>query len=274
MVNGADPDNSDLILEHPELLVKYLEYCDYREQLSNIGIINLKYASDFDPLVLLPIYDLILKRSKINYIPPVNENLANYVLTVFTKDIEDLTDPSNTGLIKIPRKPTPNMNIFRRVHGLQETDEKTICGGENSFMYLVSELVDNIYQHSNFSYASMMAQKNQTRLSLCFFDNGITIPKSFEKNGMIFQDSEAIVCAVNGLSSKPGIERGFGLGTSVKILNALNSQIFIASGLGAIFLHGQRHIRYNLIPKQELKGTLIALRIPYPTQEIDIYQYI
>ncbi len=149
-------------------------------------------------------------------------------------------------------------------------------GGETVFKYLVSELVDNIYEHSEFENALVMAQRYEKKgiVEICFFDDGVTIAGSFKKQGMIFEDQQAIVEAVNGLSTKSK-ERGYGLSSNMTIFTqGMDGEILIVSGLGAIYAGKNRQKLYKLQEIHQLMGTLISIRIPFPAPKVNIYDFL
>ncbi|MGH9923606.1 MAG: ATP-binding protein, partial [Nitrososphaerales archaeon] len=145
---------------------------------------------------------------------------------------------------------------------------------------VVGELVDNIYQHSEFTMALVMAQKYPKKgfVELGFFDNGITIPGSFLKQGLIYDEEEAhkaIADALKGLSSKGGKERGHGLRSSVRIfLEGLGGEVLIISGAGAVYMSKQGSSCYVLGGYHKLGGTLISIRIQDLAKQINIYNYV
>jgi len=150
------------------------------------------------------------------------------------------------------------------------------CGGEHAFKYLLSELIDNIYQHSEFGCANVMAQKYPRLkfVEIAVFDNGISIPGRFEKSGIVSDDCNAIIDAINGLSTKDR-ERGFGLGSCAKIFTqGIMGEILLVSRKGAIYLKKHNVIAYKLEDNNKLKGTLISVRVPISPKIVDIYAYV
>ena len=133
-----------------------------------------------------------------------------------------------------------------------------------------------MYDHAEFNNALVMAQRYDKKkfLEITFFDDGITIPGSFSKKGLKFSDSEALVQALNGLSAKSQ-ERGYGLSSNLKILTrGLQGEMFIASGRGAIHITKNTPKLYKLQEEHRLEGTLISVRIPFPTPQVNIYEFI
>ena len=242
-------------VSHPELLNKYLDFCQYRERFINSNVINLEDLTELYPTTLLPLIYLILEKPTTHYVLPNAQNITNYFRVIINDQLEIASITPPVPIIRLPDDQKQSDDAFQRIYQLQQNDAK-VCGGVQTFKYIIEELVDNIYQHSSFTHALVMMQKYfiEGFFDLCIFDNGITIPKSFAKSGMIFhQHSEAIVDAINGLSSKAGTERGHGLKSTVKILSkGLWSQIFIVSGLGALFLGKEEGIRQSY-PKAEVR---------------------
>ena len=143
-------------------------------------------------------------------------------------------------------------------------------------MEVVSELVDNIYQHSQFTRALIMGQRYDRKdfIDLSFYDNGITIPQTFKEKGFNHEASYAIREALNGVSTKDE-DRGFGLRTSLNLFTkGLNAKFFIVSGNGAVHIDSDADNLYRLTDTGGLSGTLITVRIPKGTPTINIYDYV
>lgn len=186
--------------------------------------------------------------------------------------IQNLKEREQIRIIKIPEIDNPNHPQLKEILNLPRK-YKNIAGGTNSFGYLLEELVDNIYQHSAFEYANVTLRQFTNKVDVIFFDRGITIKDNFFRTGFIFRlDSEAIQFATQGLSSKPGKERGQGLQSSTRIVLGLGGEILISSGSGSLYLSNKIKIRYNL--PYYVPGTLIVIRTLYPSKEIDIYNFI
>ena len=168
-------------------------------------------------------------------------------------------------------------NILKRIFDFNSNGVE--YGGENAFKYLIGEMVTNIYEHSMFNNALVMAQKYATKkyVDICFCDNGISIPGSFERAGMFFEDDfEAIGAAINGTSSKMNHERGWGMGSSARIcLEGLGGSMLIASRGGTIEFHQGNPKRYIDTDRSDYRysGTLISMRFPYPAPEVDVYEF-
>ncbi len=261
--------------QYPELFSNYLEFCGYRTGFIKTSVINLRKASFFHPTTLLPVLNLVSHLK--NIIEPEDNNVRNYLLTILGKDLESSDNKSYIPLVTLPAEPNECGSVLQRMYQLIRTE---VFGGEQALKYVVSELVDNIYQHSYFTKAMVMAQRYDSRgfTDLGLFDDGITIAGSFAKHGMTYSERQsfrAISDAIAGLSSKGGIERGYGLSSSVRIfLEGLEGQVLIVSGDGAVYMSKEEKYAYNLTEPYKLKGTLISLRVQNQTKQIDIYNYV
>lgn len=96
-------------------------------------------------------------------------------------------------------------------------------------------------------------------------DNGISIPGSFKKSGIPFNnDCDAIIQAVNGMSTRDNgeyIGRGTGLNSTINIVTQANGNVLIASGNCVIEIT-KRKVYAKKIPEEYIKGTLVSLRVP------------
>ena len=227
------------------------------------------------PTFSLPLALLIMDNLKAPRKMPANDSTRSYLHTILSTNVEDRRSKTYIPLARLPSNEDDASSVLQSLYEIQK-DDLSAFGGEMAFKYVIGELVDNIYEHSEFSIAFVMAQRYPKLgyLELAFIDNGITIQGSYKSHGMQFKPWEAIIQAMNGLSTKSE-ERGWGLRTSIKIFQqGLKGQILIVSGGGAIHLGGSKIEQYKLTRNQLMKGTLISLRVPYPSPIVDIYKYI
>ena len=99
-------------------------------------------------------------------------------------------------------------------------------------------------------------------------DDGITIPASLKKlNTPIKNDCDAIIKAINGLSSKNElgyVERGTGLNNTINI---------VTSGSNGLIHLTKDNIIAREVPNDCIDGTLVSLRMNL-NSKIDIYKYL
>jgi len=111
-------------------------------------------------------------------------------------------------------------------------------GGEGAFKYFIWELVNNIYEHSEFTESMVMAQRYEKK------DQG----------------------------------RGYGLWSTTRLcIEGLGGNMLIVSGAGAVYYGEARQLRKKYKLSQEylrLDGTLISLRIPYPAKRVEVNEYV
>ena len=262
-------------IQVPEIVNNYLLFCNYRERAKSTKKIDLSWCNWLFPTTLLPLGVFIKKNKSMKYLPPHNQNVANYVDLVTGKiTLEDAENKSYLPCVYLPKNRKEATDILECIFRLHNNGKE--YGGETVFKYLVGELVDNIYEHSEFENALVMAQRYDQKgfVEICFFDDGITIPGSFKKQGMIFEDQQAIMEAVNGLSTKSK-ERGFGLSSNMTIFTkGMDGKVFIVSGRGAVYVGKSRQKVYKLQDQHRLEGTLISIRIPVPAPKVNIYDYL
>ena len=137
-------------------------------------------------------------------------------------------------------------------------------------------MIDNIYEHSEFQNAIVMAQRYEQKkfVEICFFDDGIGIPGSFKKKGITIEDHQTIVKAINGYSTKSE-ERGYGISSNLRIFTeGMDGEVLVVSGLGAVYIGKSLQKVYKLQDQHQLTGTMISIRISYPAKKVDLHDYI
>ncbi|MBO4516048.1 hypothetical protein J5751_01085 [bacterium] len=145
--------------------------------------------------------------------------------------------------------------------------------------YIFYELINNVYDHSKFDNGFVIGQ-NYPRTNnndFCFMDNGISIPGSFKNYGFTFKnDCEAIIKAVNGLSTKHGKEfigRGTGLNTVINIVTqGANGNVIIASGTGVVEIT-KSQVYAKHVPENYIGGTLVGLRLN-SNKSVNVYGHM
>lgn len=166
-----------------------------------------------------------------------------------------------------------NKDTFGSIIQSVLTKQAGIGRGGSSLSYLISELLDNIYEHSRSSNGYVFSQylEREGVIDLCIADRGITIAGSFQQAGL-YQDeidgseTEALKLANEGYSTKnrPEAEnRGYGISTSKEMLVVgMKGAFFMLSG-GAF--HRYENGANDYIDLRNLfrwQGTVILMRIP------------
>lgn len=143
---------------------------------------------------------------------------------------------------------------------------------EAAVSYLISEITDNIIEHSGKDRGWLMVQyyPNPEYLDICIIDTGKSILGSYSDHGIekATNDSEALDFALKGISTK-SIERGTGLRTSNAISSlGLQGDFALFSG-NALFYKGQ-----ILTIPVSWPGTFVAMRIKKGIENFSIYTYV
>ena len=66
-------------IQVPNLVNKYLLYCNYKARAKETKIIDLSWCNWLFPTTLLPLGAFIKKNKSLKYLPPHNQNVANYI---------------------------------------------------------------------------------------------------------------------------------------------------------------------------------------------------
>jgi hypothetical protein len=258
----------------PEIVQEYMKFCRIREKSKTTNIIDLSSCSWFYPTSLLPLANFLRDNMRsMEYISPP-DNVSNYISIIMERSF--LEGSTYIPITNLPKNGSQIKDILNNLRTIYDNGED--YGGANCFNYLIGELIDNVYEHSEFSTAWVMAQKyiNKRFVEISILDDGISIPGCFEKHDAYFSDDcIAIASAINGKSTKDD-GRGFGLGSSVKLyVDGLGGELLLVSRNGALYKNRDKELGYTTGNAYQLHGTLISIRVPYPVLQIDnIYDYI
>lgn len=145
----------------------------------------------------------------------------------------------------------------------------------SAISYLLSELTDNIVDHSRHGYGWISFQYYPTSgfMDICLADTGIGVLGSYkayvgeQDYSHIDDDLTAIERMIKGDSTKMFKERGFGVHTSRSMLvNGLKGHFIYLSGNGLL-------IDFDLMNFSEsFQGSMALLRIPV-SQQVASFQY-
>lgn len=257
----------------PELVDNFVKFCSIRkehnEKINQKEILDLTDHNFFYPTTLLPTLEF---RDSNALRVLLNPSTHNYVKTILYSS----------------KWPNKTYVPFRALRPFQTEEKKKILeeifdlmdhtyGGANALDLLLYEFTDNIYEHSEFTRAFIMAQKYRTKkfTEVCFYDNGITIPENFSKYDIDYTtDQDAVRKAIEGTSTKDEFaERGWGINRLVEMfIEEANGEIFIASRNGGVYVDKNKPRLYKLGKTYKIHGTLVSLRIS--KSDIDIYQYM
>lgn len=263
----------------PELIREYLYFCKCKKDFYKTERLDLREIIFFKPTMLLPLLTFI-KENDINekdILLPSNNDVKNYFYTIYQGQIDYDNNYKRTYIpfTELPNDKNNADKLLKYIFSLVEP-----VGGADAFSFVIHELVDNVYEHSNFTHAYILVQKynllQYTDISIC--DNGKGIAGSLNEAGYNYntdQHTQAILDAVfKGYTSKKQEheERGYGLRDSVSIYQEYGD-ILIVSGYGTVHINNNEIIELTLSDEEKFNGTLITLRVPRQLQHIDIYRY-
>jgi len=284
MINVKLPSNDD-VLSHITATLKIINIMEDTFNQGEKIKLDLSQIDWILPcaalLISSKINELISKGGEVAYISPENIKVKKYLLDVgfpLGSKTEGYTYIPINHIQRDSQNNTGQMNKEAN-DLLNKIRSKIPINFGQSIIYIIGELADNIDQHSNFSFASVMAQyyPNKNYLDICFIDNGMTIPWVFEVNRISFNsDSDAINQALQGKVSTKKDEglRAFGLKSCKKLVEETNGEIHIVSRKGILILSSKKAHAFFDIKENLLRGTLVYFRLNTPKSKIDIYPII
>jgi hypothetical protein len=194
----------------------------------------------------------------------------------------DKQPPGGTYLpiVRLPHRPGVHLDVLKRLNDLSASTQ-LFAGNRDAYLYLLSELVGNIYEHAAASRAFVTAQfyPKKGLIEACFMDDGVTIAGSLASGaGAVYPPGrahEAILDALRGKSAKGGGERGFGLRSSARVVNGLGGDMLIVSGRGSVVLgaRGDRSV-YSMSADDGLSGTLVSFRLRESSKKIKLLELV
>jgi len=147
--------------------------------------------------------------------------------------------------------------------------------------YLISELTQNIIDHSGTDKGYLFAQffRSKNYMDICIADSGKGIRQSYLESGKFIpsDDVEAIRFAMNGKSTKPLPDsRGFGLSTSRRMLcKGLKGKFFLWSGNAFMHQNIEKEEVINLPEQYSWKGCYVVMRVPISNDaDFNIYNFV
>ncbi len=179
-------------------------------------------------------------------------------------------------IIQKTRAPNEREKMLYRFFNLILKFIKNEAGLKSAFYYPISELVENIFEHSKKNIGLIYAQhfKKTDCLEICIADTGRGIRQAYEDElGLSLDYETALAHAMAGESTKSS-DRGFGLRTSKDLIcRGLGGEFMLISGQSAYAVRGKDEIS-PVIPEFNWQGTLIYYKFPRPTSPVNINLYL
>lgn len=258
----VDLDFTKYSFSPPLLAVFFAAFLERFQQFNSINTNNNSYLS----------YQYFPDGLKTDEIDNWDEILNQYKTKTYLPIIRFSTSKDEDSAIKRNNLLSHVGNMIKEITGIPSNYY-------TAFSYLISELTDNIVDHSNAKYGWLSFQYYRSKgyLDLCIADSGIGLLKSYqeyegEKDYTHITDHlSALDNVIKGESTKHLKERGYGVHTSREILVKGLNGIFIMLTGNALLAN------YNLVDiKANYDGTLAMLRIPCVDfkKDFNIYTYV
>lgn len=143
----------------------------------------------------------------------------------------------------------------------------------------ITEIIDNVDQHSNYEHGAFLMQYYPKKefLDFCIVDNGRSIPGNYDYHGVKYEgEEEAVRMALRGISTKEdfGHNRGFGLKTTANLVcDGLNGRIVLSSH-NATLTRVNDATPYQIYDGYTWGGTTFAARLQPPEGEFPWQKYM
>lgn len=238
-------------------------------------VLDLSHIPFITPTILLPSLHFARENSQKIRVSNLTSDYIKRVLGL-------VSGPRTTlPFRRLPEQRTDNNELVVELLELLQTNyDGSNYGGSQTLYHLLTEMINNVIDHSNCNNAYTYAQRYPRAgiIDVAFFDDGITIPGSYEDANIGFKhDCDAINKAINGVSTKEkegDDPRGLGINTTAQlVLRGNRGTILIASRKGLFHLTQHRKDYKRLNRKNLFNGTLVCLRVR-KNQVQNFYKYM
>lgn len=269
-----------------------LNLCENIDRLSTarkneINRIDLSEINWVSSLSILPIAVLLSnlqdKGYKLDLALPSNSNVKTYLKTInFFKGIHTLNTLRRKNYIPIvfmstkPDRVKGREQIETCLKDILLEQMNSKCTLSNALGYVLSEMLDNIWEHSRSEYGWFLAQYYKTKnyVDICILDNGISIKGSYDRENIrTTNDAGAIKLALKGVSTKEE-KRGVGLYSTRRLVteSSLSGKFLLLSGRSGYFKSRNKELLFNL--KCRWQGTIVLLRLYKSKEKVDWTPYV
>ena len=231
--------------------VEFEEIIDYE----NEGIIDLD-GVELNPTTVLP----LLCECRNQNLKIFNDDAFGYLENKLNRDIL---------FSKLPESRNESDKLDFLTNYVENLDSE--YGSYFVLRHIISELANNVYDHSRIeneyvqSYIFAKLHVGSKKLDISVVDDGVSIPKLFEKSNVSFEnDCKALEMAIGTFStvSDNDYERGNGLRTIVRFVAEGNGgEILIVSRNAGLHICGENYRYYLFDKKHTFNGTLVSIRL-------------
>lgn len=272
----------------------YYSALEIGEKLSNqeegeFALIDLSNAQWFTPAFTAPfcvIYNQYKDVLDIDVQLPSSFGIMAYMNQIgFPEGVTDLSKSYKNNLPLCLLNNDTNRSTIETISlELRRLMKSHFCqlsaGRVEGLTYPIYEIADNVDQHSECSWGAVLVQKypKSDRLDVCIIDDGISIPGSFDKSGIGYQDDyKAIEDAISGVTTRSGEgsrSRGFGLQTTINLIcDGLNGSVVICSRDG-YYSQSEEGVNTHKIKPIFWDGTAFIARMKVPEPEFRLLDYV
>lgn len=251
-----------------------------------------KITLDFSEVSWMPPCCIILLSNKVlelkqkgiefEWIPSEKEKVTEHMKKLGFPLGTKIDGSSYVPITHVLKDNSDRKKLGREISNLLNKIIEKIPNNITGVSYILSELSDNIEDHSKYTCASIMAQyfPIKKEVEILVFDDGLSIPGVFSKNKLTFnEDYKAIEKALSGEISTPKIfqneiGRGYGLRTCKSLSTEdFKGELYVFSRKGSVISkHNQKNIVEDI--KDPLNGTFICVKIKLPKGEIPFYDKV
>jgi hypothetical protein len=227
------------------------------------------------------IMEILNQGASIKYVPPKDKKVREWLSDIGFPLGKKIDGNTYVSIKHFVNNPEDKNQVNKEANELlKKVKDKIPEEFGSSVQYILGELSDNVDEHSQFTFASLMAQyyPHKEHLDITVLDNGISIPLLFEKNKINFsKDSEAILKAISGevTTKKQEEMRGYGLKSCKDIaVGGISGELHILSRNGAILIKSKKEPQLYDFEDVGLKGTFLYFRLKTPKKKVNIYPYL
>ncbi len=270
-------------------LIKNIQKIEIGKAYDNV-MVDFTNINFLHPIFVLP-FSVYLRELNVSY--QNHEQIKSYLDIIhfynsgiqinLETDIENefkvFSDKNYIGLVSFPVAGDENLRNFSnivvgKIEKLLIQKAGLAPNVMQGFKYIVSEVVDNVFEHSGTNRAWIFAQyyPQKEYFDLCILDIGKGIFGSYKDKGFdeIKTNKEAIENAITGNSTKEyNTERGYGLTTTIKITKeGFEGDYILISGDMLFF--NDKIIQIPI----SWQGTIVAFRLNKNRPNLNLYNYV
>jgi len=164
------------------LMDSFVAFTGIRSDARESGKVDLSQIDWVFPTTLLPVITFLRCNPGYQCVPPREPQVDCYIGRMLSKGYSaDRLGKSYVPIVPLPVNQRELNPLLKQLYVLNS--EGRDLGGENAFKLLIGEMVNNIFEHSAFGHAFVMAQKyaNKGFVELCFCDDGVGIHGSLKR---------------------------------------------------------------------------------------------